>query len=115
MGIRPSFLTLQDKQLEEKINKLVSEGQAEHRISLQELTEFEWDSLYVIKPYSLQSTIEDTRIDLSQVRYNTRIEYHDVLIVIAFVKDEQLVRYIQPSSLGENWTVNRKTLDITWN
>ncbi len=81
-----------DEQLELKIKEVVLSGKDE--LILKDLTNFEWDNLLILTPYSSIATFEEKlKINLTKVQ-DVGIESRDDITQLIFVLDKKPVRTI---------------------
>jgi|GEM_PF-5161166 len=65
-------------------------------LSINEHTEFTWDKLIIIQPYSALDKLEKKgNIDLSIIKHSTYIESQDDFNIIVFFKNNQVIKYIE--------------------
>jgi len=100
--------TSENKELNDQIKdgviKAKSEKQAFHFASV---ANFDWDELYILRPYTrLESFSEQTGIDTKPIQY-CGIELFDHYNVIAFVKNKQIITYIEYSIANGDFTVDQ--------
>lgn len=64
------------------------------KIDFSQVTDFEWDTLYVFTPYASPTEILDTNNILT---FNSQfnIEHSDSIVMLGFVKDRYLVAYVE--------------------
>jgi hypothetical protein len=81
-----------DKELDLKLKTKILSGVDKFYMS--ELTNFKWDSLLILKPYSVPDRIEDKfDIDLSMVKY-TGIDYGDNTNVLLFLYQGEVINMV---------------------
>ena len=78
----------------EQLTTLAINGTVGIKFRLDTLTSFSWDTLIVVTPYSPINRLEnELKIDLTEIK-GTRIVSDEVSNVLAFIKDGQLVNYV---------------------
>lgn len=90
-------------------NKLLMEFKNEgETVKLSKITDFEWDSLLILGPYTVIEEIEEELdLNLSNIRQN-RINYSDSYNLIVFLKNKKSIKIIEfPRSI----TPVKKILD----
>ena len=82
-----------DKKLTEKIEtELNSENGA---IDFAKITDFDWDSLIILGPYTTIENVEDEfNLNLANIRQNG-IHYSDYYDLVVFIKDKKSVKIIE--------------------
>lgn len=82
-----------DKILSEKVEvKFKAEAES---IDLSKLSDFEWDNILILGPYSNIERIEnELKLDLSNIKEN-RIQYNDPFNLIVFLDDNESVKIIE--------------------
>ena len=82
-----------DKSLSEKVEvKFEAEGET---IDLSDLSDFEWDNILILGPYSNIQRIEnELKLDLSNIKENG-IQYNDSFNLIVFLNDNESVKIIE--------------------
>ena len=82
-----------DKKLAEKIEtELNSENGT---VDFAKVTDFEWDSLIILGPYSVVDEIEkEFNLNLTNIRQNG-IEYSDFYDLVVFLKDKKSVKIVE--------------------
>lgn len=83
----------------ELTNKVLAVVKSSDYIDFSKVTDFEWDTMYIFKPYSDATNI----LKDNDVRnYNTlfNIEHNDSINMIAFVNKNKLITFIETSSSG---------------
>lgn len=82
-----------DKILSEKVEvKFKAEAES---IDLSKLSDFEWDYILILCPYSNIERIEkELKLDLSNIKEN-RIQYNDSFNLIVFLHDNESVKIIE--------------------
>ena len=72
-------------------------------MDLSKLTDFEWDSIIILGPYTNSETIEkQLNIDLSNIRYNA-IKHIDFYPLLVFLKNKKSVRITKLRSIPLNY------------
>lgn len=66
----------------------------ESTIDFSNVTDFDWDTLYVFTPYSSPIEILD-KDDIITFNSRFNIEYLDTIVMLGFVKDNYLVAYVE--------------------
>lgn len=83
----------------ELTNKVLAVVKSSDYIDFSKVTDFEWDTMYIFKPYSDATNI----LKDNDVRnYNTlfNIEHNDSINMIAFVNKNKLITFIETSRSG---------------
>lgn len=83
----------------ELTNKVLAVVKSSDYIDFSKVTDFEWDTMYIFKPYSDATNI----LKDNDVRnYNTlfSIEHNDSINMIAFVNKNKLITFIETSRSG---------------
>lgn len=93
----------------ELTNKVLAVVKSSDYIDFSKVTDFEWDTMYIFKPYSDATNI----LKDNDVRnYNTlfNIEHNDSINMIAFVNKNKLITFIETSRSGfeVNSMINHK-------
>ena len=86
-------------QLENDINlaeKIETElNSKNNKVDLAKATDFEWDSLIILGPYSQVEKIEEEfNLNLSNIRQNG-IKYSDYYDLVVFLKDKKSVKIVE--------------------
>lgn len=91
-------------QIRDGILKAKSEKQVFHFASV---ANFDWDELYILRSYTRQKSFsKETGIDTKPIKY-CGIELFDHYNVIAFVKNKQIITYIEYSIANGDFTVDQ--------
>ena len=87
------FQLKNDEKLAEKIEKeLNSENGA---IDFAKMTDFDWDSLIILGPYTTIENIEkEFNLNLANIRQNG-IHYSDYYDLVVFIKDKKSVKIVE--------------------
>ena len=81
-----------DRALDEKMKSRIFSGA--DGLVMSELTDFKWDSLLILRPYSLPDLIEDELdIDLSTIKH-TDISYRDNANVLVYLYQGKVVNMV---------------------
>lgn len=87
-------------------NKIIQKTKESESIDFSQITDFEWETMYIFTPYSSpQNTFKSEGI--KSCNFNFSIEYLDSINMIAFVKSNKLVDYVE---LPRNYVVVELTL-----
>lgn len=82
-----------DEILKEKIERELNSKSS--KVDLAKVTDFEWDTLIILGPYSqVQKIEEELNLNLSNIRQNG-IEYSDSYNLIVFLKDKKSVNIVE--------------------
>ena len=86
-------------QLENDINlakKIETELNSKNRtLDLKKITDFEWDSLIILGPYShLEKIEEEFNLNLNNIKQNG-IEYSDRHSLVVFLKDKKSIKIVE--------------------
>lgn len=102
-----SCQNISDKHLE---NKIQTEIQETKSINFSKYTDFQWDSVILLPPYtSIENLEREQNLDLSPL--DTDIETLDSFYLLVFLKDKKAVKYVEiDRNLGELNTVYGKTI-----
>jgi hypothetical protein len=66
-----------------------------NKVDLAKATDFEWDSLIILGPYSQVEKIEEEfNLNLSNIRQNG-IKYSDYYDLVVFLKDKKSVKIVE--------------------
>lgn len=76
--------------LEKKVINTINKCET---IDFPETTDFEWDNLYIIEPYSNVNALLNEE-SISSPNKNYAIKSDDSIYMIAFIKDNKLIQYI---------------------
>ena len=89
-----------DERLEFKIKESVISDKKE--LNFKDLTDFEWDSLLVLTPYTESKRIgEKFQIDLAKVEH-VGMESRDDIVLLVFLLDKKVIRTVEyPRCPGE--------------
>ncbi len=92
-----SCVNKHDRQLEYKVHHSLRKATQNNKsvtFRLDTLTDFDWDHFFVIHPYTDLDQLEK-QINIHLSGLDTDIEYLDHYSLLIFVKDEEIVRYIE--------------------
>lgn len=82
-----------DQALQEKVENEIRNGS---KINFAELTDFEWDQMITLGPYSQVDKIADSlHLDLRNIR-NNGIRHSDYYTLVVFLNNKKSVRIIEP-------------------
>lgn len=75
-------------------NKIIEKTKVSDTIDFSQITDFKWDTMYIFTPYSKPENIlkED---GVKNYNKNFNIEYLDNINMVAFVKSNKLVEYVE--------------------
>lgn len=98
LGINNSYVVKEDVDLR---NLIIETIQRSNEIDFTELTNFEWDTMYIFTPYTNPKDIlEKDSITAYHSKFN--IEINDTINMIGFVKSNKLVQFVElPRIYGE--------------
>ncbi|MBB6674421.1 hypothetical protein [Cohnella nanjingensis] len=81
------------------LQRWISHAEAGQRISLRDMTAFDWDTLYLLHPYADPKSIQGVR---RMDRIPDDIRYLDDANLLIFVKDHRAIRYMKyPRAYGD--------------
>ncbi|MUP47250.1 hypothetical protein E0K83_16030 [Gramella sp. BOM4] len=81
-----------DENLQENVE---NELQEKSSVNFDNITDFEWDNLLILGPYSQVEIVEDSlNLNLSNIRQN-EIKHTDFYSLIVFLKDRKSVNIIE--------------------
>lgn len=81
-------------------NKIIQKTKKSDTIDFSQITDFEWDTMYIFTPYSSPKDIFKSN-GIKSCKSNFSIEYLDSINMIAFVKSNKLVDYVElPRNYG---------------
>lgn len=75
-------------------NKIETTIETNSTIDFSQVTDFEWDTLYVFTPYASPTEILDKN-DILTFNSRFNIEYSDSIVMLGFVKGHYLVDYVE--------------------
>ncbi|MFD2517731.1 hypothetical protein [Salinimicrobium flavum] len=82
-----------DQALQEKVENEIRNGS---KVNFAELTDFEWDQMITLGPYSQVDKIADSlHLDLRNIRSNG-ISHSDYYTLVVFLNNKKSVRIIEP-------------------
>lgn len=91
LGINNSYVVKEDVALR---NLIIETVQRSNEIDFTELTNFEWDTMYIFTPYTNPKDIlEEDNITAYHSKFN--IEINDTINMIGFVKANKLVQFVE--------------------
>lgn len=91
LGINNSYVIKEDVALR---NLIIETVQRSNEIDITELTNFEWDTMYIFTPYTNPKDIlEEENITAYHSKFN--IEINDTINMIGFVKANKLVEFVE--------------------
>lgn len=99
----------EDIELKKKIIKIADK---EEEVNFQEITDFDWDSIYIFTPYSdPKNVFKENKVKNYNNLFN--INHNDGINMIAFVNKNKLVKYVEINRLDfefehiENYKVSK--------
>ncbi|MCM3783383.1 hypothetical protein M3231_10395 [Neobacillus mesonae] len=69
----------------------IARTEGEERISIADLTDFEWEELYIFRPYSDPSSVSIKNMN----KVPESIKYSDSFTLLVFVLDDKVVKYME--------------------
>lgn len=88
---------MKSNRVEENINLenvIINNIKESNSINFADITDFEWDNIYVFTPYSNPKDIFN-KDKISTGNFDSRIEFLDTIFMIGFVKDNKLVSFVE--------------------
>lgn len=81
----------EDIELKKRIVKMIDKSE---EVNFQEITDFDWDNIYIFTPYSDPKNIfKEDKIKNYNISFN--IEHLDTINMIAFVNQNKLVKFVE--------------------
>jgi hypothetical protein len=74
-------------------NKVINTIKQSETINFLEITDFDWDNLYIIQPYSAVNTLLK-KDGINSLNKDYAIKLSDSIYMIAFIDDNKLMQYI---------------------
>lgn len=100
LGLLGCEVTTVEKNQDELLQRITESIQKDNTVDFNEITSFEWDSMYIFGPYTSEQNIKDVLGINTFETYN--IQYRDDIELIIFIKDQKMVFSLEyPRSLGE--------------
>lgn len=88
--------------IEEKVIKIINSNDSIKEIDITSLTPFNWDELYIFKPYTLIESM-DNKLEFDwDIPKNISILHDEIDNLLVFTKNDSVITYIQwPKNMGD--------------
>lgn len=104
----------EDLHLKSKIIACVEEFKKDHQansLTMASLTDFDWDTLYVISPYSNVEIFIEANGLIAKEKINSSIEVNDGINLLLFVKNGEIISYVEHNRASGDFTYSNELKD----
>ncbi len=90
------------QKIEEKVTRIINGNDIIKEIDMTSLTPFNWDKLYIFKPYELTESVDNELEFDWDIPKNISILHDEINNLLVFTKNDSVVTYIQwPKDKGD--------------